>query len=190
MFNGWITYYYRRYSLVGKLGTYFICIVYLNHRCTESNYIYVWNVNTHVQIQLKSFLSDIPVVWKYNIFIFWYLQQPHLCLFAVRDIKPGEEITYSYGDWDWQAKVLSFLKSVVILISDCLSVCSVHRTLQAFQAFFAKALYSCLVTKRFKIIISVSKDYSTLFSPPFCVLNIICSKCICLALKLNQCTLN
>lgn len=67
MFNGWITYYYRRYSLVGKLGTYFICIVYLNHRCTESNYIYVWNVNTHVQIQLKSFLSDIPVVWKYNL---------------------------------------------------------------------------------------------------------------------------
>lgn len=34
-------------------------------------------------------------------------QQPHLCLFAVRDIKQGEEITYSYGDsdWPWRAKV-------------------------------------------------------------------------------------
>uniref|UniRef100_A0A9J8DAQ8 SET domain-containing protein n=1 Tax=Cyprinus carpio carpio TaxID=630221 RepID=A0A9J8DAQ8_CYPCA len=33
-------------------------------------------------------------------------QQPHLCLFAVQDIKPGEEITYSYGDsdWPWRAK--------------------------------------------------------------------------------------
>ncbi|XP_056611035.1 uncharacterized protein LOC130427530 [Triplophysa dalaica] len=33
-------------------------------------------------------------------------QQPHLCLFAVRDIEPGEEINYSYGDsdWPWRAK--------------------------------------------------------------------------------------
>nr|XP_057918564.1 uncharacterized protein LOC131109977 [Doryrhamphus excisus]XP_057918565.1 uncharacterized protein LOC131109977 [Doryrhamphus excisus]XP_057918566.1 uncharacterized protein LOC131109977 [Doryrhamphus excisus]XP_057920422.1 uncharacterized protein LOC131115987 isoform X1 [Doryrhamphus excisus]XP_057920423.1 uncharacterized protein LOC131115987 isoform X1 [Doryrhamphus excisus] len=27
--------------------------------------------------------------------------QPHLCLFATTDIKPGEEITYNYGDSDW-----------------------------------------------------------------------------------------
>lgn len=26
---------------------------------------------------------------------------PHLCLFALRDIAPGEEITYNYGDSDW-----------------------------------------------------------------------------------------
>ncbi|KAG8001019.1 Histone-lysine N-methyltransferase set-1 [Nibea albiflora] len=26
---------------------------------------------------------------------------PHFCLFAVRDIVPGEEVTYSYGDSDW-----------------------------------------------------------------------------------------
>ncbi|XP_036431265.1 uncharacterized protein LOC118811210 [Colossoma macropomum] len=26
---------------------------------------------------------------------------PHLCLFALRDISPGEEITYNYGDSDW-----------------------------------------------------------------------------------------
>ncbi|XP_047189259.1 uncharacterized protein LOC118313196 isoform X2 [Scophthalmus maximus] len=32
--------------------------------------------------------------------------KPHLCLFAVRDIGPGEEITYNYGDsnWPWRCK--------------------------------------------------------------------------------------
>ncbi|KAG1971958.1 N-lysine methyltransferase KMT5A [Pimephales promelas] len=32
--------------------------------------------------------------------------KPHLCLFAVRDILPGEEITYDYGnsDWPWRDK--------------------------------------------------------------------------------------
>ncbi|XP_054653990.1 uncharacterized protein LOC129193635 isoform X2 [Dunckerocampus dactyliophorus] len=28
-------------------------------------------------------------------------RQPHLCLFATKDIKPDEEITYNYGDSDW-----------------------------------------------------------------------------------------
>ncbi|XP_034149810.1 histone-lysine N-methyltransferase, H3 lysine-36 specific-like [Esox lucius] len=27
--------------------------------------------------------------------------KPHLCLFATSDIKPGEEISYDYGDSDW-----------------------------------------------------------------------------------------
>ncbi|XP_042562050.1 histone-lysine N-methyltransferase set-1-like [Clupea harengus] len=27
--------------------------------------------------------------------------KPHLCLFAIRQIQPGEEITYNYGDMDW-----------------------------------------------------------------------------------------
>ncbi|KAK1784194.1 hypothetical protein P4O66_003972 [Electrophorus voltai] len=33
--------------------------------------------------------------------------KPHLCLFAIRDIMPGEEITYDYGgsDWPWRKKV-------------------------------------------------------------------------------------
>lgn len=35
-------------------------------------------------------------------------QKPHLCLFAVRDIQDGEEVTYNYGDsdWPWRTKVL------------------------------------------------------------------------------------
>ncbi|XP_067227718.1 uncharacterized protein [Chanodichthys erythropterus] len=35
--------------------------------------------------------------------------KPHLCLFAVRDILPGEEITYNYGDsdWPWRVKPLN-----------------------------------------------------------------------------------
>lgn len=33
--------------------------------------------------------------------------KPHLCLFATRDIRSGEEITYNYGDsdWPWRSKV-------------------------------------------------------------------------------------
>lgn len=33
--------------------------------------------------------------------------RPHLCLFATRDVSPGEEITYDYGDsdWPWRCKV-------------------------------------------------------------------------------------
>ncbi|GAA6231476.1 uncharacterized protein LOC108899356 [Lates japonicus] len=34
--------------------------------------------------------------------------KPHLCLFATRDISPGEEITYNYGEseWPWRCKTL------------------------------------------------------------------------------------
>ncbi|XP_023207185.1 uncharacterized protein LOC111611997 [Xiphophorus maculatus] len=33
--------------------------------------------------------------------------RPHLCLFALKDIGPGEEITYVYGDsdWPWRRKI-------------------------------------------------------------------------------------
>ena len=36
---------------------------------------------------------------------------PHLCLFALRDIAPGEEITFSYGDadWPWRKQVLNII---------------------------------------------------------------------------------
>ena len=30
--------------------------------------------------------------------------QPHLCLLAIEDIRPGEEITYN-DDWPWRSKV-------------------------------------------------------------------------------------
>lgn len=35
--------------------------------------------------------------------------KPHLCLFAIKDISPGEEITYNYGDsdWPWRSKVFT-----------------------------------------------------------------------------------
>ncbi|XP_076860752.1 uncharacterized protein LOC143518327 [Brachyhypopomus gauderio] len=34
---------------------------------------------------------------------------PHLCLFAIRDIQPGDEITYDYGDsaWPWRTKLIN-----------------------------------------------------------------------------------
>ncbi|XP_036407926.1 uncharacterized protein LOC118793909 [Megalops cyprinoides] len=39
--------------------------------------------------------------------------KPHLCLFAVRDIPPGEEVTYNYGngDWPWRNEVHKSSKS-------------------------------------------------------------------------------
>ncbi|GAA6102188.1 uncharacterized protein LOC125141181 isoform X1 [Tachysurus ichikawai] len=35
-------------------------------------------------------------------------RRPHLCLFALKDIKQGQEITYDYGgtDWPWHSKVM------------------------------------------------------------------------------------
>ncbi|GAA6078014.1 uncharacterized protein LOC125141181 isoform X1 [Tachysurus ichikawai] len=35
-------------------------------------------------------------------------RRPHLCLFALKDIKQGQEITYDYGgtDWPWRSKVM------------------------------------------------------------------------------------
>nr|XP_046253176.1 N-lysine methyltransferase KMT5A-like [Scatophagus argus] len=40
--------------------------------------------------------------------------KPYLCLFALRDIQPGEEITYDYGgnDWPWRKQVCHYLLSV------------------------------------------------------------------------------
>ncbi|XDV25875.1 hypothetical protein PO909_029708, partial [Leuciscus waleckii] len=34
-------------------------------------------------------------------------KKPHLCLFAIKDIRPGEEISYNYGDseWPWRHQV-------------------------------------------------------------------------------------
>ncbi|XP_078023605.1 N-lysine methyltransferase KMT5A-like [Epinephelus lanceolatus] len=36
-------------------------------------------------------------------------EMPHLCLFAIKDITPGEEVTYNYGDadWPWRKQKLS-----------------------------------------------------------------------------------
>lgn len=40
--------------------------------------------------------------------------RPHQCLFATRDIFPGEEITYNYGDadWPWRKKVQNTRKGL------------------------------------------------------------------------------
>ncbi len=41
--------------------------------------------------------------------------KPHLCLFAARNIIPGEELTYDYGgsDWPWR-KVWQNLTTFII----------------------------------------------------------------------------
>ncbi|XP_029976872.1 histone-lysine N-methyltransferase set-1-like [Salarias fasciatus] len=41
--------------------------------------------------------------------------KPHLCLFAVKEISPGEEITYNYGSfsYSWRSNMLCFLTSPV-----------------------------------------------------------------------------
>ena len=35
---------------------------------------------------------------------------PHLCLFSIRDVVAGEELTYCYGDaeWPWRTQVRRF----------------------------------------------------------------------------------
>lgn len=42
----------------------------------------------------------------------FYDGKPHLCLFAVTEISPGEEITYSYGNssYPWRSMVCLFRK--------------------------------------------------------------------------------
>lgn len=31
--------------------------------------------------------------------------RPHLCLFAISDISPGQELTYGNSDWPWRTQV-------------------------------------------------------------------------------------
>lgn len=59
--------------------------------------------------------------------------RPHLCLFALKDIGPGEEITYNYGDsdWPWRSKVFTgvtilsqVIRSALNTILKGLSSCS------------------------------------------------------------------
>ncbi|KAL2103625.1 hypothetical protein ACEWY4_000493 [Coilia grayii] len=33
--------------------------------------------------------------------LLYFNREPHLCMFALRDISPGEELSYNYGDADW-----------------------------------------------------------------------------------------
>ncbi|KAF4085348.1 hypothetical protein AMELA_G00117160 [Ameiurus melas] len=42
--------------------------------------------------------------------------KPHLCLFALRDITPGEEVTYHYGyaDCPWRSKVRMLLLVAIL----------------------------------------------------------------------------
>ncbi|KAI4879046.1 hypothetical protein NFI96_029252 [Prochilodus magdalenae] len=43
--------------------------------------------------------------------------RPHMCLFAVQNIDPGEEITYNYGDdpWPWRLLVSSYKHNIYSL---------------------------------------------------------------------------
>ncbi|XP_072566873.1 uncharacterized protein [Paramormyrops kingsleyae] len=46
-------------------------------------------------------------------------RKPHLCLFAIKDIAPGEEITYDYGDseWPWRCKANSEVESMILSLT-------------------------------------------------------------------------
>lgn len=45
--------------------------------------------------------------------------KPHLCLFSIKDIAPGEELTYNYGDshWPWRTLVIRSPFSLLVLLS-------------------------------------------------------------------------
>ncbi len=49
--------------------------------------------------------------------------RPHLCLFAVKNIEPGTEIDYNYGDskWPWREKVGKNFKNVT-----CMKMCHLN----------------------------------------------------------------
>ncbi|XP_026030107.1 histone-lysine N-methyltransferase set-1-like [Astatotilapia calliptera] len=46
--------------------------------------------------------------------------KPHLCLFASRDISPGEEIDYNYGDSDWLWRCKVFLQLYFLELINCI----------------------------------------------------------------------
>lgn len=46
--------------------------------------------------------------------------KPHLCLFASRDISPGEEIDYNYGDSDWPWRCKVFLQLYFLELINCI----------------------------------------------------------------------
>ena len=60
---------------------------------------------------------------------------PHLCLFAIRDIVPGEEVTYNYGDSDWPwrkqvwkhatgvCKMICYVSAPILVALECVYVC-------------------------------------------------------------------
>ncbi|KAG1927056.1 N-lysine methyltransferase KMT5A [Pimephales promelas] len=47
--------------------------------------------------------------------------KPHLCLFAAKDITPGEEISYDYGgsDWPWRKATCSNDDEDMVTIKNC-----------------------------------------------------------------------
>ncbi|XP_067440075.1 uncharacterized protein [Thunnus thynnus] len=56
---------------------------------------------------LGRLINDDHVSPNSRMRIITVARKPHLCLFAIKDIRPGEEITYNYGDsdWPWRLKV-------------------------------------------------------------------------------------
>ncbi|CAL8238281.1 unnamed protein product, partial [Merluccius merluccius] len=51
--------------------------------------------------------------------------RPHLCLFALKDIGPGEEITYGDSDWPWRSKTSKEMPCQAADVGECSSFAAI-----------------------------------------------------------------
>ncbi|KAM8747390.1 uncharacterized protein AB9X84_015426 isoform 1-T1 [Acanthopagrus schlegelii] len=71
------------------------------YSCLTSNGKGDVDVLMHLLKSLGRLVNDDHIKPNCKIKVIDVGGMPHLCLFALRDIAPGEEITYNYGDSDW-----------------------------------------------------------------------------------------